>query len=251
MTYTCAVCGYEKTEAIEKLNHTHKLSETYSYDDTEHWKTCSECNEKLDPEKHSFDEGVVTTEPTEHSEGVRTYTCTVCGYEKTESIDKLPEEPVKNITYPIVISGDVTADKSGALAGDTVNVSAPFGYDIIVTDGSGRLIAKFTEKGSFTMPASGVRITAVRGEIFAHMTNAWRHSYVYSYDSDMNRIKISSDVKRGTVTVDLGAEYAGRSFTVYSGRKNTSRKMTEGVLDENGRYTFSSDDGKNYTLVLD
>ena len=249
MTYTCAVCGYEKTESIEKLNHTHKRSEKYAYDETEHWKTCTECNEKLDPEKHSFDEGVVTTQPTTESEGLRTYTCTVCGYEKTESIEKLPDEPVK--TYPIVISGDVSVSKSGASAGETVDVSAPFGYDIIVTDGSGRQIAKMTDKGSFTMPASGVRITAVRGEIFAHMSNAWSHSYIYSYDSDMNRIKVNSDVKRGVVTIDLGAEYAGRSFTVYSGRKSTSRKIAEGVLDENGRYTFSSDEGRNYTLVLD
>ena len=249
MTYTCAVCGYEKTESIEKSDHTHKPSQKYAYDETEHWKTCTECNEKLDPEKHSFDEGVVTTQPTTESEGVRTYTCTVCGYEKTESIEKLPDEPVK--TYPIVISGDVSVSKSGASAGETVDVSAPFGYDIIVTDGSGRQIAKITDKGSFIMPESGVRITAVRGEIFAHMTNAWSHSYVYSYDSDMNRIKVNSDVKRGVVTIDLGVNYAGRSFTVYSGRKSTSRKITAGVLDENGRYTFSSDEGRNYTLVLD
>ena len=249
MTYTCAVCGYEKTESIEKSDHTHKPSQKYAYDETEHWKTCTECSEKLDPEKHSFDEGVVTTQPTTESEGVRTYTCTVCGYEKTESIEKLPDEPVK--TYSIVISGDVSVSKSGASAGETVDVSAPFGYDIIVTDGSGRQIAKMTDKGSFIMPASGVIITAVRGEIFAHMTNAWSHSYVYSYDSDMNRIKVNSDVKRGVVTIDLGVNYAGRSFTVYSGRKSTSRKITEGVLDENGRYTFSSDEGRNYTLVLD
>ena len=249
MTYTCTVCGYEKTESIEKSDHTHKPSQKYAYDETEHWKTCTECSEKLDPEKHSFDEGVVTTQPTTESEGVRTYTCTVCGYEKTESIEKLPDEPVK--TYPIVISGDVSVSKSGASAGETVDVSAPFGYDIIVTDGNGRQIAKMTDKGSFIMPASGVRITAVRGEIFAHMTNAWSHSYVYSYDSDMNRIKVNSDAKRGVITIDLGDDYAGRSFIIYSGRKNTSKKITEGVLDENGRFTFSADEGRNYTLVLD
>ena len=101
------------------------------------------------------------------------------------------------------------------------------------------------------MPASGVVITAVRGEVFVHMTNAWNHSYVYSYDSDMNRIKVNSDAKREVITIDLGDDYAGRSFIIYSGRKNTSKKITEGVLDENGRFTFSADEGKNYTLVLD
>ena len=35
---------------------------------------------------HSFDEGTVTTEPTCTEEGVKTYTCSVCGYSYTESI---------------------------------------------------------------------------------------------------------------------------------------------------------------------
>ena len=241
-TYTCKVCGYKK---IENTDHQHKPSDEYSYDETNHWKTCSGCDEKLDLAKHSFDYGVITVPATKTAEGEKVYTCTVCGYTKTEIIGKLAE------SYPIVISGDVTANKSNAEAGETVDVSAPFGYDIIVTDANGRQIAKITEKGSFKMPASGVVITAVGGEVFTHMANAWNHSYVYSYDSDMNRIKVNSDLKRGVITIDLGDDYAGRSFIIYSGRKNTSKKITEGVLDENGRFTFSADEGRNYTLVLD
>ena len=43
---------------------------------------------------HIWDEGKVTKEPTEEEEGVKTFTCTVCGETKTEAIDKLvPEEP--------------------------------------------------------------------------------------------------------------------------------------------------------------
>lgn len=39
---------------------------------------------------HTWDAGVVTTEPTKEAEGVKTYTCTVCGDTKTEPIAKLP-----------------------------------------------------------------------------------------------------------------------------------------------------------------
>ncbi len=249
-TYTCTVCGYEKTEAVPKLGHI--PSAEWSHDSENHWKECTAegCDEKLELAAHTFDNGVITTRPTENSEGVKTYTCTVCGYEKTESIEKLPSKPAK-VIYPITISGDVTVDRSSAAAGENVNVSAPFGYDIIVADINGRQIAKFSEKGSFTMPSSRVSITAVRGETFAHMSNAWSHSYVYSYDSDMNRIKVNSDTKRGVITIDLGADYAGRDFTVYSGRKSTSKKIISGTLDENGRYTFRADEGKNYTLVIE
>ena len=40
--------------------------------------------------KHSYDKGVVTKEPTTAKEGVKTFTCTVCGATKTEKIAKLP-----------------------------------------------------------------------------------------------------------------------------------------------------------------
>ena len=249
-TYTCQVCGYEKTESVPKLGHI--SSAEWSYDSENHWKECTaeDCNEKFELAAHTFDNGVITAEPTDTTDGVRTYTCTVCGYEKTESIEKLPPKPAA-VIYPISISGDVTADRSSAAAGETVTVSAPFGYDIIVADINSRQIAKFSEKGSFEMPSSRVSITAVRGEIFAHMSNAWNHSYVYSYDSDMNRIKVNSDTRRGIITIDLGADHAGRDFTVYSGRKSTSKKIISGVLDENGRYIFNADEGKNYTLVVE
>ena len=249
-TYTCTVCGYEKTESVPKLGHI--PSAEWSYDSENHWKECTNegCNEKFELAAHTFDNGVITAEPTETTDGVKTYTCTVCGYEKTESIEKLPPKPAK-VIYPIKISGDVTADKSSAAAGENVTVSAAFGYDIIVADTDGNVIAKISEKGSFTMPSSKVSITAVRGEIFTHMSNAWSHSYVYSYDSDMNRIKVNSDTRRGVITIDLGVDHAGRSFTVYSGRKSTSKKILSGTLDENGRYTFRAEEGKNYTLVIE
>lgn len=245
----CDICG-NSYDSTDLTNHNADTS-TWKYNENGHWNPClrAGCEEHLNAAAHTFDDGVITTKPTEKTEGVKTYTCTVCGYEKTESIEKLPPKPAK-VIYPITISGDVTIDKSSAAAGENVNVSAPFGYDIIVTDINGRQIAKFSEKGSFEMPSSRVSITAVRGEIFAHMSNAWNHSYVYSYDSDMNRIKVNSDTRRGVITIDLGVDHAGRSFTIYSGRKSTSKKIISGTLDENGRYTFNADEGRNYTLVI-
>lgn len=245
----CDICG-NSYDSTDLTNHDADTN-TWEYDENGHWNPClrTGCEEHLNAAAHTFDDGVITTKPTEKTEGVKTYTCTVCGYEKTESIEKLPPKPAA-VIYPISISGDVTADRSSAAAGETVTVSAPFGYDIIVADINGRQIAKFSEKGSFEMPSSRVSITAVRGETFAHMSNAWNHSYIYSYDSDMNRIKVNSDTRRGMITIDLGDDHAGRSFTIYSGRKSTSKKIISGTLDENGRYTFNADEGRNYTLVI-
>ena len=41
------------------------------------------------PHEHTFDEGVVTKEPTCTAEGILTYTCATCGETKTEKVEKL------------------------------------------------------------------------------------------------------------------------------------------------------------------
>lgn len=38
---------------------------------------------------HTWDNGVVTTEPTAEKDGVKTYTCTVCNETKTETTPRL------------------------------------------------------------------------------------------------------------------------------------------------------------------
>ena len=53
------------------------------------------------------------------------------------------------------------------------------------------------------------------------------------------------------MTVDLGAAYAGKTVTLYSGKKSTSEKITEAVLDSRGRATFTVKGAKNYTLVVE
>lgn len=92
-TYTCSVCHHTKTETVPKLSHTHSLSVDYSKDETGHWHTCSGCTEKVDFEAHTEDSGTVTVQPTETTEGIRVYSCTVCGYvTRTETIPALASE---------------------------------------------------------------------------------------------------------------------------------------------------------------
>ncbi len=92
-TYTCSVCHHTKTETVPKLSHTHSLSVDYSNDETGHWHTCSGCTEKVDFEAHTEDSGTVTVQPTETTEGIRVYSCTVCGYViRTETVPALNSE---------------------------------------------------------------------------------------------------------------------------------------------------------------
>ena len=91
-TYKCSVCGYEiRTEIIEKLpeSHKHSYGTEWKFDSNNHWHECS-CGEKSGTAVHTWDSGTVTVQPTTDKEGEKTFTCTVCGKTKTETLGKLP-----------------------------------------------------------------------------------------------------------------------------------------------------------------
>ena len=89
-TFHCTVCGYEiRTETISALSHPHVYSSDWKTDAKNHWHECA-CGDKTDITEHTEDSGTVTKEPTETESGVKTFRCTVCGYEiRTETIPAL------------------------------------------------------------------------------------------------------------------------------------------------------------------
>ena len=96
--FTCSICGDEKTEKVSATGHQHTeirnkkeatcKEEGYSGDT---W--CKDCGKKIlsgqaiaKTENHSWDAGKVTTEATCTEEGEKTFTCSICGDEKTEKV---------------------------------------------------------------------------------------------------------------------------------------------------------------------
>lgn len=71
-------------------SHSHTFAESWSSDETKHWHA-ADCGHdvKKDEAEHTFNSGEITTPATETTEGVKTFTCTVCSYKKTESIPVL------------------------------------------------------------------------------------------------------------------------------------------------------------------
>lgn len=70
-------------------------------------------------DNHAWNEGVVTKEPTADAEGVKTFTCTSCGAEKTEAIAKLPEKSPNtgdNNMAPFAVAGLALAAMAAAVA---------------------------------------------------------------------------------------------------------------------------------------
>ena len=97
-TFTCSICGDEKTEKVSATGHQHTeirnkkeatCKETGYSGDT--W--CKDCGKKIlsgqtiaKTENHSWDAGKVTTKATCTEEGEKTFTCSICGDKKTEKI---------------------------------------------------------------------------------------------------------------------------------------------------------------------
>ena len=96
-TYTCSVCKTTKTETIKATGHketeirnaVEATCQQEGYTGDKVCKTCGATIEKgttIVKKDHSWDAGKVTTEATCTTDGVKTYTCSVCKTTKTETI---------------------------------------------------------------------------------------------------------------------------------------------------------------------
>lgn len=154
------------------------LSGTYTSDPsdfcTEDYGVVNNGDATYTVHKHQWNDGVITTPPTSTSEGVKTFTCTVCKATKTESVpatgEPEPEPDPKRFAITVVPDshGDVVSDKTDAAAGEivTITVDPDNGYrlaDLTVKDGSGtELELEYIGNGKYTfeMPESAVTVDA-------------------------------------------------------------------------------------------
>ena len=97
-TFTCTICGNTKTEKVNKTDHLHteirNQKEATCKDQGYSGDTyCKDCKVNVSTghviprtENHSWDAGVITTEPTCTEEGEKKLTCSICGNTKTEKM---------------------------------------------------------------------------------------------------------------------------------------------------------------------
>ena len=134
---------------------------------------CADCGEKISEGTaigatgHTWDDGVITAEPTETAAGCKVYTCSVCSETKTEEIYyekelKIPEVSLslsKNSTGKIVITGKVEdyenlEDYCEITAHGLLYIqNSRIGTRVLTLNTSGRTkvnCSKYAEDGSFT-----------------------------------------------------------------------------------------------------
>ena len=109
--YTCSHCDklFADIDAVTEttLAETvvpatgHAWGDWTELDDNSHQRVCANDPAHKETEAHKWDGGAVTTPATEAAEGVKTFTCTVCGATRTEPIPK---------TEPAYLLGDVDQD---------------------------------------------------------------------------------------------------------------------------------------------
>lgn len=70
------------------LGHKCNPADDWTADAIAHWHGCSDfsCKEIFDKADHIWDEGAITTAPTQEANGVKTFTCTICKHTKTEPV---------------------------------------------------------------------------------------------------------------------------------------------------------------------
>ena len=99
LTLLIVLCSFI---TLVSCGHKHKFDNNYLTDEENHWLKCSECEETKDLGKHTWDMGADT------ANGV-VFTCTVCGYQKTDKniLGSLSGKNNDNVTFTGVVFGKV------------------------------------------------------------------------------------------------------------------------------------------------
>ncbi len=85
----CTVCNAILTPQTEVPKKAHDYSSDWVSDQDKHWHECIVCHHQTDEAEHSWNDGVITTQPTTTKKGVKTYTCEECGKTKTEDVPEI------------------------------------------------------------------------------------------------------------------------------------------------------------------
>ena len=186
-TFTCSICGDEKTEKVSATGHQHTeirnkkeatCKETGYSGDT--W--CKDCGKKIlsgqtiaKTENHSWNQGEITKEPTCKEEGEKTFTCTICGNIKTEKVSTADHQhmEIRNQKNPTCkeagYSGDTYCADCGVkiFSGQTIAKTKNHNWDggVITTEPT------CTERGEKTFTCT------ICGNTNTKKVNATGHRY--------------------------------------------------------------------------
>ena len=192
-TFTCNACGKTRTEAVAALGHNY--SSDWTIDTAAACETvgskshhCTRCDSKIDVTeipasgKHTWNNGVITKPATIAEEGVKTYTCTVCGVTRTETIAKLPMPtvtPVPTATPTPAITSAPTVTPTPSVSVGTKITDKKTGniYKVTSSRSSSQTVAFIGNKvkTSVIIPTT-IKIKGATYKVTEISTNAFKNS---------------------------------------------------------------------------
>lgn len=164
--------------------------------------TCSVCGyektEVIPATGHIWDEGKITTEPTATEDGEMTYTCTVCHNTRTEIIPATGA----HASYTF----EVRLDKESYNVGDTVTAGI---YVSSKNEG-----ANFGTVGFKLNVPTGLTFQRMTSDLTGGQTSVDGGNYAFNVDSDTPVYVTSEGVKLATVTFTVNGNFEGESASV-------------------------------------
>ena len=246
-TFTCNACGKTRTEAVAALGHNYSSDwtiDTAAVCETVGSKShhCTRCDSKKDVTeipasgKHTWNNGVITKPATIAEEGVKTYTCTVCGVTRTETIAKLPMPtvtPVPTATPTPAITSAPTVTPTPSVSVGTKITDKKTGniYKVTSSRSSSQTVAFIGNKvkTSVTIPTT-IKIKGATYKVTEISTNAFKNN------RKLKKVVIGQNIVRIGKNAFYGCKKL-TSITIKSSRltlknigknafKNTSPKAT-------------------------
>ena len=246
-TFTCNACGKTRTEAVAALGHNYSSDwtiDTAAVCETVGSKShhCTRCDSKKDiteipaSGKHTWNNGIITKPATIAEEGVKTYTCTVCGVTRTETIAKLPMPtvtPVPTATPTPAITSAPTVTPTPSVSVGTKITDKKTGniYKVTSSRSSSQTVAFIGNKvkTSVTIPTT-IKIKGATYKVTEISTNAFKNN------RKLKKVVIGQNIVRIGKNAFYGCKKL-TSITIKSSRltlknigknafKNTSPKAT-------------------------
>ena len=246
-TFTCNACGKTRTEAVAALGHNY--SSDWTIDTAAACETvgskshhCTRCDSKKDVTeipasgKHTWNNGIITKPATIAEEGVKTYTCTVCGVTRTETIAKLPMPtvtPVPTATPTPAITSAPTVTPTPSVSVGTKITDKKTGniYKVTSSRSSSQTVAFIGNKvkTSVIIPTT-IKIKGATYKVTEISTNAFKNN------RKLKKVVIGQNIVRIGKNAFYGCKKL-TSITIKSSRltlknigknafKNTSPKAT-------------------------
>ena len=246
-TFTCNACGKTRTEAVAALGHNY--SSDWTIDTAAACETvgskshhCTRCDSKKDiteipaSGKHTWNNGIITKPATIAEEGVKTYTCTICGVTRTETIAKLPMPtvtPVPTATPTPAITSAPTVTPTPSVSVGTKITDKKTGniYKVTSSRSSSQTVAFIGNKvkTSVILPTT-IKIKGATYKVTEISTNAFKNN------RKLKKVVIGQNIVRIGKNAFYGCKKL-TSITIKSSRltlknigknafKNTSPKAT-------------------------